>query len=443
MQGSIPALHLVETIKRATKTASIAETIDRRQLFGAQTRKAFPSRRSWRRIARPPQPGASDFTDDAAIAEWVGLPVKLVEGSADNVKITWPRDIQMAEQRMSGGFPDVRTGNGYDVHAFEPGDHVTLCGVAIPHDKKLSGHSDADVALHALTDALLATCGAGDIGTHFPPSDPQWRGAASRIFVEHAVAIVRARGGRIANADITLICEAPRIGPHRDGNDGGADRNARHFRRPDFGQSDDQRAARLHRARGGHRRDRDGNRRLSRESARMTDIPDKKHLDQFSDLPQLADRFLKACFARKFWLRRPKSCTGGMIISLLTDIPGSSSMVDRGFVTYSNDAKIEMLGVSATTLDAHGAVSRETALEMATGALARSHAGIALAVTGIAGPDGGSAEKPVGLVWFGLAMTGEQPIAEKRQFDNQGRDYIRRQTVRTALEMGLTALKGD
>jgi 2-C-methyl-D-erythritol 4-phosphate cytidylyltransferase / 2-C-methyl-D-erythritol 2,4-cyclodiphosphate synthase len=109
----------------------------------------------------------------------------------------------------------VRTGNGYDVHAFEPGDHVTLCGVAIPHGKKLSGHSDADVALHALTDALLATCGAGDIGTHFPPSDPQWRGAPSRLFVEHAAKVVRERGGRIANVDVTLIAEAPKIGPHR------------------------------------------------------------------------------------------------------------------------------------------------------------------------------------------------------------------------------------
>ena len=109
----------------------------------------------------------------------------------------------------------MRTGNGYDVHCFEPGDHVTLCGVSIPHAKKLSGHSDADVALHALTDALLATCAAGDIGTHFPPSDPQWRGAASRIFVEHAAGLVRARGGRIANVDITLIAEAPRVGPHR------------------------------------------------------------------------------------------------------------------------------------------------------------------------------------------------------------------------------------
>lgn len=125
----------------------------------------------------------------------------------------------MADQRLKGtasSFPDVRTGNGYDVHSFEAGDHVVLCGVSIPHTRKLSGHSDADVGLHALTDALLATCGAGDIGTHFPPSDPQWKGAASRRFVEHAVAIVRERGGRIANADVTLICEMPKIGPHRE-----------------------------------------------------------------------------------------------------------------------------------------------------------------------------------------------------------------------------------
>jgi len=172
----------------------------------------------------------------------------------------------------------------------------------------------------------------------------------------------------------------------------------------------------------------------------MTNIPDRKHPDQFSDLPALADRFLKACYSRKILAATAESCTGGMIIALLTDIPGSSSMVDRGFVTYSNDAKIEMLGVAPATLDAHGAVSRETAIEMATGALARSHAGIALAVTGIAGPDGGSDEKPVGLVWFGLAMTGVPTIAEKRQFDNLGRDYIRRQTVRTALELGLRQL---
>lgn len=172
----------------------------------------------------------------------------------------------------------------------------------------------------------------------------------------------------------------------------------------------------------------------------MTDIPDKMHMEQFSDLPALADQFLKACHARKILAATAESCTGGMIIALLTDIPGSSSMVDRGFVTYSNEAKMEMLGVAKETLDAHGAVSRETALEMAAGALRNSRAGIALAVTGIAGPDGGTAEKPVGLVWFGLALTGAAPVAEKHVFDNQGRDYVRRQTVRTALKMGVAAL---
>ena len=181
----------------------------------------------------------------------------------------------MADQRLSGGrprFPDVRTGNGYDVHAFEPGDHVTLCGVAIPHGKKLSGHSDADVGLHALTDALLATCGAGDIGTHFPPSDPQWKGAASRIFVEHAARLVRERGGRIANADITLICEAPRVGPHREAMTDGAVGDAGHFQRPHLDQGDDQREARLCRPRGRHRGDRHRQRGLSRGGAGMSEL---------------------------------------------------------------------------------------------------------------------------------------------------------------------------
>ncbi|HTV71576.1 MAG TPA: CinA family protein [Rhizobiaceae bacterium] len=157
-------------------------------------------------------------------------------------------------------------------------------------------------------------------------------------------------------------------------------------------------------------------------------------------LAGLADRFLRACLEHKILAATAESCTGGMIIALLTDIPGSSSMVDRGFVTYSNEAKMEMLGVSDATLKMHGAVSEETALEMAAGAVKNSRAGIALSVTGIAGPDGGSEEKPVGLVWFGVALKGCEPIAEKRQFENEGRDYIRRQSVRTALELGLRAL---
>ena len=159
-----------------------------------------------------------------------------------------------------------------------------------------------------------------------------------------------------------------------------------------------------------------------------------------SDTAHLARQVLAACEARGIMLATAESCTGGMIIAALTDIAGSSSVVDRGFVTYSNDAKREMLGVSRETLDTFGAVSAETAAEMAAGALKNSRAGLALSVTGIAGPDGGSPEKPVGLVWFGVAVVGQPVRTEKQVFRNLGRDYIRRETVRHALEMGLDAL---
>ncbi len=217
VHGVIPALAVSDTLKKATKLV-IDGTVDRHGLFAAQTPQAFPFDAIFKAHQSASAQGQDLFTDDAALSEWAGMHVRIVEGSPDNIKLTWKRDIELADQRLSSAFqfPDVRTGNGYDVHSFEPGDHVTLCGVAIPHEAKLNGHSDADVALHALTDALLATRGAGDIGTHFPPSDPQWRGAASSIFVKHAAGIVRAAGGRIANADITLICEAPKIGPHRE-----------------------------------------------------------------------------------------------------------------------------------------------------------------------------------------------------------------------------------
>ena len=218
-QGALPAMPLAETLKREASDGTVAETIPRAGLHAAQTPQGFPY---WPILAAHEKAytaGRLDFTDDAAIAEWARIPVMLVTGSPHNVKLTWAQDIAMANQRLTSQratFPDVRTGNGYDVHSVGPGNHVTLCGVEIVHTAGLTGHSDADVGLHALTDALLATCGAGDIGTHFPPSDPQWKGAASRIFVEHAAAIVRRHGGRIANADITLICEAPKIGPHRE-----------------------------------------------------------------------------------------------------------------------------------------------------------------------------------------------------------------------------------
>lgn len=212
----LPAVAVADTLKRADANGNVAETVSRSGLFAAQTPQSFHFETILEAHRRAAASGRTDFTDDASIAEWAGVRVHLVEGSAGNVKLTLQKDIAMADQRLSHALPDVRTGNGYDVHQLVEGDGVTLCGLFIPHDQKLSGHSDADVALHALTDALLATCGAGDIGDHFPPSDPQWKGAASRIFLEHAAEIVRKAGGTIMNADVSLIAEAPKVGPHRD-----------------------------------------------------------------------------------------------------------------------------------------------------------------------------------------------------------------------------------
>jgi 2-C-methyl-D-erythritol 4-phosphate cytidylyltransferase/2-C-methyl-D-erythritol 2,4-cyclodiphosphate synthase len=213
----LPAIPVSDTLKRADVNGRITDTVPRAELYAAQTPQSFRFDAILAAHEKAALEGAGQFTDDAAIAEWVDMPVTLVAGTSDNVKLTTKRDIAMADERLSAGMlPDVRTGNGYDVHQLEPGDGVTLCGVFITHDQTLKGHSDADVALHALTDALLATCGAGDIGDHFPPSDPQWRGAPSRIFIEHAAKIVRDHGGTIMNADVTLIAEAPKIGPHRE-----------------------------------------------------------------------------------------------------------------------------------------------------------------------------------------------------------------------------------
>jgi len=212
----LPATAVADTLKRGSQGGHVVATVARTGLYAAQTPQSFvfePILEAHRAAARS---GIEDFTDDAAIAEWAGIPVKLAEGDRENVKLTLARDIELANQKlMQTDLPDVRTGNGYDVHQLEPGNGVTLSGVFVTHNQRLRGHSDADCALHALTDALLATCGAGDIGDHFPPSDPQWKGAPSRIFLEHAATIVRDHGGIIMNADISIIAEAPKIGPHR------------------------------------------------------------------------------------------------------------------------------------------------------------------------------------------------------------------------------------
>jgi 2-C-methyl-D-erythritol 4-phosphate cytidylyltransferase / 2-C-methyl-D-erythritol 2,4-cyclodiphosphate synthase len=210
-KAALPALAVADTLKRA-EAGLIVSTVDR----AAQTPQAFDFAAILDAHRRASAAGDHGFTDDASIAEWAGLDVSLAEGLPGNVKLTVKRDIELADERLRRTMiADVRCGNGYDVHQLVPGNGVTLCGVFIDHEMALSGHSDADVALHALTDALLATCGAGDIGDHFPPSDPQWKGAASRIFLEKAAAIVRSHGGTITNADVSLIAERPKVGPHR------------------------------------------------------------------------------------------------------------------------------------------------------------------------------------------------------------------------------------
>jgi len=209
--AAVAAVPVIDTLKRGTDGLS-AGTVDRTGLWRAQTPQGFRFPAildAHRRLA------GAGLTDDAAVAEQAGLPVALVLGSPDNIKVTTPDDLTRAERLLAGAAPETRTGLGFDVHRFAPGDHVVLCGVAVPHEQRLEGHSDADVGLHALTDALLATISAGDIGSHFPPSEPQWRGADSAVFLRHAVELIRRRGGLIAHVDVTLICERPKVGPHR------------------------------------------------------------------------------------------------------------------------------------------------------------------------------------------------------------------------------------
>lgn len=207
--GAVPALPIVDTLARVGN--GLGETVDRNTLVRVQTPQAFAfdaimtAHRAWNGDAA---------TDDAQMARAAGFDVAIIEGDSMLDKITHSADFAAAEARLGGQWVS-RTGMGYDVHRLVAGEELWLCGLLIPHDRGLSGHSDADVALHALTDALLGAIAEGDIGDHFPPSDPQWRGAASSIFIHHAAKLVAARGSKISSVDLTIICEEPRIGPHR------------------------------------------------------------------------------------------------------------------------------------------------------------------------------------------------------------------------------------
>jgi 2-C-methyl-D-erythritol 4-phosphate cytidylyltransferase / 2-C-methyl-D-erythritol 2,4-cyclodiphosphate synthase len=214
--AAIPALPVTDTVKTVDALGYVDKTLDRASLRLVQTPQGFSFDALLAAHRRAAQAGREDFTDDAALAEWAGMKVSLFAGEPGNIKITNAEDFARAEAMQFVALGDVRTGTGIDVHAFGAGDHVTLGGIRIPHSRSLTGHSDADVGLHALVDAILGALAEGDIGAHFPPSDQQWKGAASDKFFAFAVDRVAKRGGRIAHLDLTIVCEAPKIGPHRD-----------------------------------------------------------------------------------------------------------------------------------------------------------------------------------------------------------------------------------
>lgn len=209
--GAIPAVPVTDTLKRGAD-GLVGATVPRDGLFRVQTPQGF---RFGPILAAHRAAAGAAMTDDAAVAEAAGMAVRLVEGAEENIKVTLPGDIARAEALIGMTDPLIpRVGTGFDVHRLVPGRRLVLCGVAVPHALGLSGHSDADVGIHALCDALYGALAEGDIGTHFPPSEARWKDADSAAFLRHAAGRVAARGGRIANADVTLICEAPKIAPH-------------------------------------------------------------------------------------------------------------------------------------------------------------------------------------------------------------------------------------
>jgi len=214
--AAIPVIPVADTIKLTDSDGNVEATPERARLRIAQTPQAFRFDVILEAHRRAAREGRSDFTDDAALAEWAGLTVATFEGDVANMKLTTPEDFVREEARLASLLGDIRTGTGYDVHAFGDGDHVMICGIRVPHTRGFLAHSDGDVGLHALVDAILGALADGDIGSHFPPSDPQWKGAASDRFLKYAIDRVAARGGRIANLEVTLICERPKIGPLRD-----------------------------------------------------------------------------------------------------------------------------------------------------------------------------------------------------------------------------------
>jgi 2-C-methyl-D-erythritol 4-phosphate cytidylyltransferase/2-C-methyl-D-erythritol 2,4-cyclodiphosphate synthase len=213
--AAVPVLPVTDTVKRVDNDGIVAETLNRSELRLTQTPQVFSYAKLVEAHQRAAEKGLHDFSDDASLAEWAGIPVATFAGETENVKFTTADDFLRAEQTAATLY-EFRNGTGFDVHTFGPGDHVTLGGVKIAHSQALTGHSDADVLLHAMTDAVLGAIGEADIGAHFPPSDERWRGASSDRFLRHAIELMQKLGGSLVNLDGTLLCEAPKVGPHRD-----------------------------------------------------------------------------------------------------------------------------------------------------------------------------------------------------------------------------------
>jgi 2-C-methyl-D-erythritol 4-phosphate cytidylyltransferase/2-C-methyl-D-erythritol 2,4-cyclodiphosphate synthase len=216
--AAVPGTAVTDTIKLVDERGRVVGSPQRSALRAVQTPQAFRYELILEVHERAAAAGLSSLTDDGAVVEWGGLPLHVFAGEDTNMKLTRPGDFEAGEHLLSplARLGDIRTGTGFDVHAFCPGDHVWLNGVRIDHDGALSGHSDADVGLHALTDAILGAIGEGDIGSHFPPSDERWKGASSDRFLAHAVDLVARRGGAIGHLDVTVLCELPKIAPHRE-----------------------------------------------------------------------------------------------------------------------------------------------------------------------------------------------------------------------------------